>query len=146
MAAVLEKLRQGLRVEPFETVRVGKNGERLDISLTFSPVRDSSGRLIGASGIDRDISDRKRAEEELRRSEGRLRRLVESDLLGVIFSDDAGNILEANDAFLAMIGSTREDLQAGRVRWRDMTPPEYVSIDDSSIAEARARGACTPYE
>ena len=66
MSAVFERLRQGERVEPFETVRMRKDGRRLDISLTFSPVRDASGRLFGASGIDRDISDRKRAEQALR--------------------------------------------------------------------------------
>jgi two-component system CheB/CheR fusion protein len=65
MAAVFEQLRRGERVEPFETVRVRKDGGRFDISLTFSPVRDAAGRLVGASGIDRDISDRKRAEEAL---------------------------------------------------------------------------------
>ncbi|HEY0512605.1 MAG TPA: chemotaxis protein CheB [Thermoanaerobaculia bacterium] len=66
MSAVFERLRQGNKVEPFETARVRKNGQRFDISLTFSPVRDSGGRLVGASGIDRDISDRKRADQALR--------------------------------------------------------------------------------
>src|SRR6185295_10386844 len=66
MAAVFEQLRQGEWVEPFETARVRKDGQRLDISLTFSPVRDAVGRLVGASGIDRDITDRKRAEAALR--------------------------------------------------------------------------------
>jgi two-component system CheB/CheR fusion protein len=66
MSAIFERLRRGERVEPFETVRMRKDGRRLDISLTFSPVRDASGRLFGASGIDRDISDRKQAEEALR--------------------------------------------------------------------------------
>jgi len=63
MAAVFEQLRRGERVEPFETVRLRKDGKRFDISLTFSPVHDAAGRLVGASGIDRDITDRKRAEE-----------------------------------------------------------------------------------
>jgi two-component system, chemotaxis family, CheB/CheR fusion protein len=66
MRAVFEQLRQGIKVESFETVRVRKDGRRLDISITFSPVYDWDGRLIGASGIDRDISDRKRAQETLR--------------------------------------------------------------------------------
>jgi two-component system CheB/CheR fusion protein len=87
MAAVFEKLRQGIKVDPFETARVRKDGERFDISLTFSPVHDAGGRLVGASGIDRDISDRKRAEEELRR---RTDQLVEAD--------------RRKDEFLAMLG------------------------------------------
>jgi len=65
MAAVFEQLRRGERVEPFETARLRKDGQRLDISLTFSPIRDAAGHLVGASGVDRDISDRKRAEQAL---------------------------------------------------------------------------------
>jgi PAS domain S-box-containing protein len=64
--AILERLRRGERVEHFETVRVAKDGGRLDISLTISPVRDSGGRIIGASKIARDISARKRTETALR--------------------------------------------------------------------------------
>jgi two-component system CheB/CheR fusion protein len=146
MAAVFEKLRGGAKIEPFETVRVRKDGQRIDISLAFSPVRDATGRVVGASGIDRDISERKRADEALRRSEGRLRRLVESDLLGVIFADRQGNIFEANDAFLGMIGYSREELRQGRIRWTELTPPEHRPADLRGIAEAIVRGACTPYE
>ena len=64
--AILERLRRGERVEHFETVRVAKDGRRLDISLTVSPVRDGDGRVIGASKVARDITERKRAEEALR--------------------------------------------------------------------------------
>ena len=59
---ILERLRRGERVEHFETVRVAKDGRRLDISLTVSPVRDDEGRVIGASKVARDITERKRAE------------------------------------------------------------------------------------
>jgi len=58
------QIRQGLKVEPFETVRVTKDGRRLDISLTVSPVRNESGELIGASKIARDITEKKRLERE----------------------------------------------------------------------------------
>ncbi|HEY2291497.1 MAG TPA: CheR family methyltransferase [Thermoanaerobaculia bacterium] len=87
MAAVFEQLRQGVKVEPFETVRVHKDGQRIDISLTFSPVRDAGGRVVGASGIDRDVSARKRAEEALRRQADQLR-----------------EIDRRKDEFLAMLG------------------------------------------
>lgn len=59
----LERVKRGERVEPYETVRVRKDGARIHISLTVSPILDAEGRVIGASGIGRDISDRKRAEE-----------------------------------------------------------------------------------
>src|SRR5260221_1328395 len=60
---ILSKLGRGERIDHFETVRVNKFGQRLDISLTLSPLRDSAGRIIGASKIARDVSARKRAEQ-----------------------------------------------------------------------------------
>ena len=63
---ILQRIRRGERVEHFETVRLAKNGQRLDVSLTISPVRDSHGRVIGASNVGRDITARKRAAEEAR--------------------------------------------------------------------------------
>jgi PAS domain S-box-containing protein len=59
---VLAKLKRGERIDHYETVRVAKDGRRVDVSLTVSPVRDRSGRVIGASKVGRDISDRKQAE------------------------------------------------------------------------------------
>jgi PAS domain-containing protein len=64
--------------------------------------------------------------QSLKASEARFTRLVESNILGVTIADINGAILEANDAFLTMVGYSQEDLQAGRVRWRDMTPQEYL--------------------
>jgi len=70
---ILEMLRAGGRIQHFETVRVTKTGKRISVSLTISPIKDSSGRTVGCSGIARDISERKLAEEALRASEERLR-------------------------------------------------------------------------
>jgi PAS domain S-box-containing protein len=70
---ILEKLRAEGRIEHFETVRVTKTGNRISVSLTISAIRDSSGRTVGISGIARDITERKRAQEALRASEERLR-------------------------------------------------------------------------
>jgi PAS domain S-box-containing protein len=69
-APILDRLRRGERVEHFETVRIAKDGRRLDISLTVSPLKDHEGRIIGASKIARDITASKRAQEALRESEG----------------------------------------------------------------------------
>jgi PAS domain S-box-containing protein len=61
---IIDRIRNGERIEHYETVRVRKGGERINVSLTVSPIRDSTGRIIGASKIARDITDRKRAEEQ----------------------------------------------------------------------------------
>jgi PAS domain S-box-containing protein len=71
---ILERIRRGARIEHYETVRQRKDGRRLQISLTVSPIRDAKGNIIGASKIARDITERKRAQEALRESEERLRR------------------------------------------------------------------------
>jgi PAS domain S-box-containing protein len=68
---ILARLRGGERIEHFETVRVAKDGRRIDISLTISPVHDGAGHVIGASKVARDVSDRKRAEKALREADRR---------------------------------------------------------------------------
>jgi PAS domain S-box-containing protein len=70
-STLLERLRRGERIEHFETVRVTKNGRRIDVSLTVSPVRDADGKIIGASKVARDITQRKEAEAALREADRR---------------------------------------------------------------------------
>jgi PAS domain S-box-containing protein len=69
--AIMERLKRGERIEHYETVRRRKDGQRLDMSVTISPVKDGRGRIIGASAIARDITARKRAEDELREADRR---------------------------------------------------------------------------
>ena len=100
----------------------------------------------GLSLYFRNITDRKQAEEALRQSEAKFRRLFDSNIVGIIFLDLSGNIFDANDAFLEMVGYTREDLRARKLRWDTMTPPEYAPLDQRSIEELRTSGVCTPFE
>src|SRR5215212_4835151 len=65
LPGILEQLRQGKRVEHYETERIRKDGRRISIAVTISPIRDRSGRVIGASGIGRDITEQKQIEERL---------------------------------------------------------------------------------
>ena len=98
------------------------------------------------SAYIQDISDRKQTEVSLKASEEKLRMLAESNLIGILFGDVDGGISEANDEFLRIVGYRREQLQRGELRWIDMTPPEYLPLDSIGIAEAKAKGVCTPYE
>jgi two-component system CheB/CheR fusion protein len=85
---IYERVRHGDPVDPFETVRVHKDGRRIHVLLGLSPVRDAEGRVVGASAIAHDITDRKRAEAELRLSEERYRSLVGA-LTSVVWATDA---------------------------------------------------------
>ncbi|WP_445240441.1 PAS domain S-box protein [Microcoleus vaginatus] len=100
----------------------------------------------GLSGYIQDVTDRKQTEAALQASEEKLRMLAEANLIGIIFGDVNGSIIEANDEFLRIVGYTREHLQRGELNWIDITPPEYRPLDKKGIAEAQATGACTPYE
>ena len=91
--------------------------------------------------------------QKLQVSEAKFRRLVESNIIGVIVGNMDGAIAEANDAFLGMVGYSQEDLQAERVRWRDMIPPEYIEANNSAMptagyayAELTSKGVCQPFE
>ena len=69
---IIERIRAGKRIDHFETVRIAKDGRRIAISITVSPIRNAQGQVIGASKIARDISDRRQSEEQLRESRGRI--------------------------------------------------------------------------
>ncbi|MBW4496956.1 MAG: PAS domain S-box protein [Oscillatoria princeps RMCB-10] len=104
------------------------------------------GSVESVLGISRDLTKSKEIERALRRSEARLRRLVDSNIIGIVIGDLTGNLIEANDAFLEIIGATRSELQAGKICLRDFTPPEYRSVSDRAREELLAAGACTPFE
>ncbi|MCC5656140.1 PAS domain S-box protein [Nostoc sp. XA010] len=100
-------------------------------------------------GLDiffRDISQRKQVEKAIQASEERLKSFFQANIVGILFADVNGRITEANDEFLRIVGYTQADIQAGRLRWTDITPPEYQYLDELAIAEATAKGTCTPYE
>ncbi|WP_104545530.1 PAS domain S-box protein [Chroococcidiopsis sp. TS-821] len=108
--------------------------------------RDANNCPIRMSGVISDITERKQLENALRESESRFRYLAESNVLGIIVADMQGKILDANDAFLQMVGHTKQDVVAGNLFWNAMTPPEYAEIDRQGAAEMRASRILTPFE
>ncbi|WP_088891301.1 sensor histidine kinase [Leptolyngbya ohadii] len=132
----------------FESEHHGQiaDGSYRYFSVRAVPVFDESGNLLEWVGVHTDITEAKAAEQALRTSEQRFRRLAESNIFGVAFGSFSGNILDANDYFLKMTGYTRSDLEAGRIRWLDMTPAEYLPLDWNAGAELRQCGVATPFE
>lgn len=93
-----------------------------------------------------ELEERKRIEAALRLSQSRLRRLAESNIVGIATIHEEGTLLAANDAVLNLIGYTAEDLQNRAIRWDSITPPAYHAQDARAFQQARETGVCTPYE
>jgi PAS domain S-box-containing protein len=100
---ILERLRRGEYIDHYETQRLRKDGTRLDVSLTLSPIHDASGRLIGASKIARDITERKRAEE-------RFRLVVEAAPSALLMVDEHGVMTLVNSQTEQLFGYSRAEL------------------------------------
>ncbi len=111
---ILERLKRGEMVDHFETVRIRKDGTLIDISLTISPVRDGSGRVVGASKVARDVSSRKRIEAALRESEERFRAIVETTPECVKLVAFDGTLLHMNSSGLAMVGADCMEMVVGK--------------------------------
>jgi PAS domain S-box-containing protein len=114
---ILARIARGESVEHFETVRLRKDGARIDVSATISPIRDSNGKIIGASKIARDITERKQAAKELASSREALEtqtRMLQSVLNsmteGLVAADQAGKFLLWNPAAEKIIGMGAADL------------------------------------
>jgi PAS domain S-box-containing protein len=105
-AVILARIRRGERVDHFETIRRRKDGSLVDISLTISPVRDSRGRIVGASKIARDITDRKEAETKLKDSESQLQDLLAGIPAAIYTTDAQGRITYYNQAAVELAGRT----------------------------------------
>jgi PAS domain S-box-containing protein len=109
--------------------------------VTAYPTRDG-----GIAVFFRDVSDRKRTADRLARSEARLRRIVESNIIGVAFWTLDGAIRYANDAFLEMVGYGPEAIARGELDWRALTPRDYAAVDAAKVEELRRNGRHAPYE
>jgi len=110
------------------------------------PLRDEAGNILNWYEVLTDIEDRKRAEAVLRERETRIRRLIDANIIGIFIWDFDGRIIEANDAFLRMVGYDREDLVSGRMRWTDLTPPEWRDRDARRLPELKMTGSLQPFE
>jgi PAS domain S-box-containing protein len=123
-----------------------KSGKIIYIGLRLSLVRDALGNPIRLIGCSDNISDRKQAEIALQSSEDRFRRVFNSSVIGMLFADFQGHIIDANDRFLEMVGYTREDFQTGAIDWLAMTPPEYIEQDYASMEYLLKHRQIAPWE
>ncbi|SIO47780.1 PAS domain S-box-containing protein [Bradyrhizobium erythrophlei] len=113
-------------------------------SHVFTPARISVLELLASQAA---ISlENARLYNDLQEREAKIRRLVDSNIVGIVIWDVQGRIIDANQAFLDMVGYAQEDLVSGRLRWTELTPAEWRDADEQIITELKAVGTLQPRE
>ncbi len=105
-----------------------------------------NGEITGLQGVAMDITKQKEAEIALQNSESRFRKVFESDIVGIMFASLSGEVFEANNCLLDMIGYSRKELEAGLIRWDVLTPAEHRAKDVEAIENLRKYGFTKPWE
>src|SRR4028119_724674 len=137
-----------------EEIEIHRNdGSRIFINVNSAPILDKQGQIVAAVVVFQDVSEqqaalreRQRVEQALRESESQLRGLFDANLIGIIIGDFQGNILEVNDAWLATLGYTREEVLLGEVNLLEITPPEFRHLDQQAMAQMKQVGRHAPFE
>jgi PAS domain S-box-containing protein len=124
----------------------GQTGERRWLSVSAVPGADvEGGPASRVYAVFTDLTEQRRTAALLEDRDRLLGRLRDANVLGILVADES-RVIEANDAFLEMVGRTRQDLETGRVDWRAMTPPEWLASDGAALDQLRRSGSCRPFE
>ena len=132
---ILTRLRDGQGVEHYETVRLKKNGQPVDVSISASPIRNVSGHIIGASKIARDITARKLAEAALREGEQRTRAILDGAVDAIVTIDEFGLIESANRATERLFGYPVSELIGKNVKV--LMPEPFADNHDQYLQNYR---------
>jgi PAS domain S-box-containing protein len=137
---VLRRIRSGETIDHYETTRIAKDGHRLEVSLTVSPLKGEDGRIIGASQIARDIGDRKRLE----RGAAHLAAIIDSSDDAIVSKDLNGIVVSWNSAAERMFGFTADEMIGRSIRL--VIPPDRQAEEDDVLAHIRRGERVEHYE
>ncbi|MBA4849440.1 PAS domain S-box protein [Emticicia sp. BO119] len=129
---IIDKIKKGISVNFYETQRLNKNGQLTDISLIISPIKDSNGRITGASKIARDISDKKKAEDTIKNNEKRFRSLLQNSNDGLSLLTVDGVMLEISPTGKKITGF-EEDEMIGQARYDLIHPDDLEHVSQAFI-------------
>jgi PAS domain S-box-containing protein len=147
--AILERIRRGQRVEPFETVRQRKHGSLIDVSMTVSPVKNSQGKIIGASKIARDITERKRSEGQIvnlaHEAEHRTKNILATVQAAVRFShsdtpDDLKRLIEGRINALAKVHALFVESRWTGAQLHSLVTQELLPYRNGRVQRVRING------
>jgi PAS domain S-box-containing protein len=137
-ALILERLNRGEEIQHVDTVRMGMNGQRIPVELTASPVRDGTGRLIGASKIMRNITEQKQEESERLQTGTKLRAVLDHAVDGLITIDARGNMESFNPACGRIFGYESEEVIGRNIKM--LMPEPYFGGHDGYLTHYAATG------
>ncbi|MDI6858366.1 MAG: PAS domain S-box protein [Dehalococcoidia bacterium] len=122
-----------------------RDGSLFPAFVVAWPMYDGEGAYSGAVAVIADITEMRRMQEELEHAKAYVDRLFDSRLIGILEANPE-RITAANDAFLDIVGYTRQDLEECGIDWRAITPPEFAYLDEAALDQLRVYGETTPFE
>ena len=142
MDRLLQRIRDGYQIEQLETRRRRKDGREIEVTLNMYPIRDDQGRIVGASTIARDITERRAVEATLRESDERVRYIFEQAAVGIAQVGLDGRFLRVNQKLSAIVGYTQDELLAHTVQ--DLIHPKDLE-DERVLADEMRAGRRATY-
>ena len=137
---------QHRRREPESWIRGhGRDREQVFVVFAYQSVRDATGNVTGVLQYATDVTEFGRAEPAPHEGNRLLGRLRDANLLGVMVVDEA-RVIDANDAYLDIVGYSREEFDSNGIDWRAITPPEWADSDEDAVRQLRSNGVYQPYE
>ncbi len=139
----IEELQTAGACQPYEVEWVKRDGDKIALVTAGARIVDDPFQWVAMVA---NMTAPKQAVDALQRSEQRLRRIVDSNIIGIAFWHAEGPISEANESFLDMCGRSRAELEAHRVNWHEIIPAEFHDAHERALEEMLASGRCEPFE